>query len=66
MSNLPATPSLHTESIGMHYIQFIVRDFDAVYERMKEKGATSARLTDEQREALFREFLQWRSKRVRQ
>jgi TRAP-type uncharacterized transport system substrate-binding protein len=33
---------------------------------VKEKGATSARLTDEQREALFREFLQWRSKRVRQ
>jgi TRAP-type uncharacterized transport system substrate-binding protein len=33
---------------------------------VKEKGATGARLTDEQREALFREFLQWRSKRVRQ
>jgi TRAP-type uncharacterized transport system substrate-binding protein len=32
---------------------------------VKEKGATSASLTDEQREALFREFLQWRSKRIR-
>lgn len=32
---------------------------------VKEKGATSASLTDEQRESLFREFLQWRSKRIR-
>jgi TRAP-type uncharacterized transport system substrate-binding protein len=32
---------------------------------VKEKGATSASLTDDQREALFREFLQWRSKRIR-
>jgi hypothetical protein len=32
---------------------------------VKEKGAASAGLTDEQREALFREFLQWRSKRIR-
>ena len=33
---------------------------------VREKGATSASLTDAQRDALFREFLQWRSKRVRQ
>jgi TRAP-type uncharacterized transport system substrate-binding protein len=33
---------------------------------VKEKGATSAALSDDQREALFREFLQWRSKRARQ
>ena len=33
---------------------------------IREKGATSASLTDSQREALFREFLQWRSKRARQ
>jgi TRAP-type uncharacterized transport system substrate-binding protein len=33
---------------------------------VKEKGTTGANLTDAQRDALFREFLQWRSKRLRQ
>jgi hypothetical protein len=29
---------------------------------LKNKGSVSPSMTDEQREALFREFLQWQSK----
>ena len=40
---LPAYTGAHTNGYGMHYIQFIVTDADAVFEEMKAKGATVVR-----------------------
>ena len=42
-SELPAYTGAHTQAYGMHYIQFIVTDVDAVFEEMKGKGATVVR-----------------------
>lgn len=40
---LPAYTGAHTNGYGMHYIQFIVTNADAVFEEMKAKGATVVR-----------------------
>ncbi|MEK7793294.1 MAG: VOC family protein [Candidatus Hydrogenedentota bacterium] len=41
--DLPATPSLHSDSLGMHYIQYVVRDVAAVREKLIKAGATITR-----------------------
>ena len=40
---VPDKPVFHSDAFGMHYIQFIVQDVDAVFAKLVEKGAPVAR-----------------------